>query len=378
MSRNLANPYRPFFFVGYFAALVGAGVWITHPLVPGHPYPGRLHAHLMMGVFLLSYAVGFLLTALPRLTRTSFTHRYEFLGFSLLMGWIALVGVYDPTERSFFAGTTLVAALLFVFGWRRIKRAGAALPDFFPMLFWGWFSLFAGSLLTFTEQGSLGEALFYQNFMLCLALGIGVFLVPKILDYPVAPRIRGRTAFFLIGLTLTLSLVAVELGVAAQAAYARAFVASFVVLFGWNIFTKAARKSILGSGIRLAAWMMLGGLWGLAVFPEYRLESLHVLYVGGFAVLTLMVASRVILSHGNYDLTAELKNAHIKYALCFFSLAAATRAAAVFVPNGYEKHLAYASAAFIAGAVVWGRYFLTRIFENFGQHDQSRFRRLNN
>ncbi len=369
MSKNLANPYRPFFFVGLLAAIVGVSVWISSALITNHPYPGRLHAHLMMGVFLLSYTLGFLMTALPRLTQTPTAHRYEFLCASLLMGWIVTVGIYDSTEKMFFVGTLLVSTFLFFFGIRRFLQTEVPIPNFFPMLFWGIFSVFLGSILVLLGQPIVGAALFYQNFMLCLVLGIGTFLIPRILGITQNPKIGSKWIFFLLGLLMTLSLVFYEIYGYSWASYLRAALATALVIFGWKITAKNERKNALGVGIRIATTSTLLGLWALAVTPQYRLEALHTIYITGFSLLTFMVASRVILSHGNYGLNAEERNPYIKTAIFFICLAALTRIAAVFIPESYEKHLAYASASFIIGATVWAKYFLPRIFENFGQLD---------
>jgi len=369
MSKNLANPYRPFFFVGLFASLIGVSVWIATALIPSLPYPGRLHAHLMMGVFLLSYAIGFLMTALPRLTQTPTAHRYEFLSASLLMGWIVTVGIYDSTEKMFFVGTLATSIFIFFFGIRRFIRTEVPIPNFFPMLFWGIFSVFLGSILVLTGQPTIGTALFYQNFMLCLVLGIGTFLIPRILGIPQNPKIGNKWIFFILGLLLTLSLVLYEIYDYSWAPYLRAVLATGLVIFGWKITAKNERKNAVGVGIKIATTSTLIGLWVLAVTPQYRLEALHTIYITGFSLLTFMVASRVILSHGNYGLSAEEKNPYIKAAIFFICLAALTRIAAVFIPESYEKHLAYASVSFIIGATIWAKYFLPRIFENFGQLD---------
>ncbi|MEZ4814310.1 MAG: NnrS family protein [Bdellovibrionota bacterium] len=104
MASSLQNPYKPFFFVGTISSMVGVLLWITYATIDGHPYPGRLHAHLMMGVFLMSFALGFLMTALPKLTQSFYTTQYEFIFSSLILGWLTTVAMFDSTEENFFIG----------------------------------------------------------------------------------------------------------------------------------------------------------------------------------------------------------------------------------------------------------------------------------
>lgn len=363
MATKLQNPYKPFFFVGTAASLIGVLLWVSYPLIEGHPYPGRLHAHLMMGVFLMSFALGFLMTALPRLTQSFYTTQYEFIFSSLLLGWLSTVAMFDSTEESFFIGIILLIIFLIYFAARRIRLQEMQFPNFFPLLFWGLFSALAGSLLFFTEEfRAAGQALFYQNFMLCLVLGIGTFLVPRVLGISNAPKILSKAAYFIIGLFLTISVFLSEQYGWQYFNFVRAILASYIVLYTWKLFSKSESHTGLKLGIRIAISGILIGLWVLAVVPQYRLEGLHSIYVLGFSLLTYLVASRVILSHGNHGLELETKNNYVRTLVFFLTLAALTRIAAAYIPNGYEKHLAYASISFSIGVLAWSKFFIPRNF----------------
>ncbi|MBP7843174.1 MAG: NnrS family protein [Proteobacteria bacterium] len=366
MASSLQNPYKPFFFVGTMSSMIGVLLWITYATIDGHPYPGRLHAHLMMGVFLMSFALGFLMTALPKLTQSFYTTQYEFIFSSLILGWLTTVAMLDSTEESFFIGIILLVLFLIYFASRRLKLGNFQFPNFFPLLFWGLFSALGGSLLFFTEKyRSAGEALFYQNFMLCLVLGIGTFLVPKVLAISTPSKIYSKLSYTVIGFILTASLFLYEVTGHTIYSYVRAALTTFIILFSWKIFTKAESKTSLKLGIRVALTGIMIGLWVLAVLPQYRLEGLHSIYVLGFSLLSYLVASRVIIAHGNHGLALELNNKYIRTLVFFLVLAGLTRIAAAFIPNGYEKHLAYASASFTIGVLVWSKFFIPKTFTTY-------------
>lgn len=367
MSSNLANPYRPFFFIGTLAAIIGTGAWIVNAWIPGAPYPGRFHAHIMMGLFLMSFAMGFLMTALPRMTQTSICTRYEFVFASLFLGLMATVGLSDESGNAFFSCVLLNIGFLLFFAIRRILQKKNSVPEVFPLVLWGLASAAIGAILAMGKYQLLGEKLFYLNFMLCLVLGVGTKLMPMLLRLPAKTPILGSFSFFLVGAIITLSLFAEEVWYASWGSYLRAITVSLVAVFGWRLFARNAMSSGLTWGIRAAGFFTMVGTWAMAIFPEFRLEALHVIYVMGFSLMTFMVASRVILAHGNYGIENEVGNLFIKVPIFFLVLAGVTRVAAIFMPESYTQHLGYAALAFIIGIGFWAKYFLPRIFTNYGQ-----------
>jgi uncharacterized protein involved in response to NO len=53
---------------------------------------------------------------------------------------------------------------------------------------------------------------------------------------------------------------------------------------------------------------VIGGLWLAAVAPAYRVDLLHVVFMGGFTLLILAVGMRITLSHGGHALSAERRS----------------------------------------------------------------------
>ena len=215
-------------------------------------------------------------------------------------------------------------------------------------------------MLCYFDQSEIGGRLFYLNFVLLLCVGIGSKLIPMLLRIGYNGYQRTEE-FWAIGLLLTGACflevyVDIELG-----NFLRAAIITYVFFRHWKAHLFKGPNSSVGMGVRIATFSMLSGAIGLWLFPEYRLESLHLLYVSGFSLLTLMVASRVILAHGNHDLQLEEKNWFIRIPVAMIALAAATRVSAVFIEGGYERHLAFAAFSFIMGCLLWCYFFLPKL-----------------
>jgi uncharacterized protein involved in response to NO len=102
------------------------------------------------------------------------------------------------------------------------------------------------------------------------------------------------------------------------------------------------------------------GLFLSALWPDYRVPALHVLFIGGFGLMAFAVATHVILGH--LDLTAESLGwppAVIALALGIL-LAMAARVAAD-MSDAYFTHLGWAAATWIAGTVIWLGYIAPRL-----------------
>src|SRR5690242_15867844 len=106
------DPYRTLFPIGVAFAVIGALLWPL-ALWVGIPYPGVLHPVLMIEGFELAFVAGFLLTILPRVTRTDVTDRREVpwvLAMAFGFGVAALAGRF-AIAHAFALATLLVLAL---------------------------------------------------------------------------------------------------------------------------------------------------------------------------------------------------------------------------------------------------------------------------
>ena len=75
--KNLA-PYQVFFPIGIFCSILAVGVWFVQDLNWFSAPAIFIHSRLIVGGFIWSFIVGFLMTAIPRMTGTSGVNIYEF------------------------------------------------------------------------------------------------------------------------------------------------------------------------------------------------------------------------------------------------------------------------------------------------------------
>jgi len=362
MSEILRNPYRPFFLVGTFAAALGVCVWIPFGLGWWDLYPGTLHAQTMMGLFLNCFVSGFLMTAIPRMSGTRLADPRELRLQALGLSVVAAVVLSPLPASAFFAASVLSLGILLRFCGRRIVQRTSALPEIFAFVLFGLLSGVGGALLSLAGQEILGARLFYLNFVLCLVLGIGMRLVPVLLRLePKKTPLRTTETLGLAALLTACCFLETFHSPIAGVAL-RALVGSWIIGVRWRVFRRAGDGAGLRWGVRIAALSMLAGLWFEVASPEHRLEWIHLVYVSGFSLMTIMVASRVILAHGGHDLGSEVGNWHVRLPVFLFLLAGATRAAAPFISGEYERHLAYAALVYLLALGVWARFFLPRIF----------------
>jgi uncharacterized protein involved in response to NO len=108
---------------------------------------------------------------------------------------------------------------------------------------------------------------------------------------------------------------------------------------------------------------MVIGYIGATFSEVYYIHLMHLFYISGLSLLTLMIATRVTLSHGGHGTQLEIKSKSLKVIIGLFVLAALTRMSAGFIPVLYLSHLFYAASVWIIGMLVWAVVFLPKIFK---------------
>ena len=101
----------------------------------------------------------------------------------------------------------------------------------------------------------------------------------------------------------------------------------------------------------MPAGVALSALW-----PDYRVAALHVLFIGGFSLMAFGVATHVSLGHLGLDhLSAGRPPAVIVLAIAF-ALALMARVAAD-ASDAYFDYLSWAAAAWLIGSGIWLAFF---------------------
>ncbi|MDF1711975.1 MAG: NnrS family protein [Akkermansiaceae bacterium] len=135
--------------------------------------------------------------------------------------------------------------------------------------------------------------------------------------------------------------------------YLRAFTVS-AHLFAFVPGMLSLKKcNALGLSIRWVPWCAAVGWLAIIFVPGLRTGVLHLMFIGGSAIVMLAVSTRVILGHNDrHDrLALPMKWYHLVWSLLL--LTTATRLSADFVPKVRISHLSYAACLWIIVIVFW-------------------------
>jgi uncharacterized protein involved in response to NO len=369
------DPYRLFFPLGIFLGVMGVSIWPLYYFGITEGYSGRAHAFVQTDGFLFAFIAGFLLTAIPRFTGT------EPPALRTQYALAAIVTASAITfEFHFFAvGNTLFVAaqaMLIALAIRRFRQRQQEPPETFALIGIG---LLAGALGALIDAGIalnilkpawdlLGKRLLTEGMVLLLVLGVGGFLGPRLLGFAELPKFvsplkvqpQGRRAILykIAGLAILISLIA-EYGFGVSAmAFVRALAGTIVILTTVQPFRLPAVRTTLARCVWTANWLVIVSLWLVALFPRYRIDLLHVLFIGGFTLLILAVGTRVTLSHGGHSLALERASWPLRIGLVTGLVAMLARIGAPFAAFSYFEHLATAALLWIGGMLIWAFYIV--------------------
>lgn len=316
----MPDPYRILFPIGLTWAVIGAGLWPLHA-VGMLPWPTVAHRSLMIQGFEHGFVLGFLLTAIPGFTKGERCRPIELaiaVLSALVFGVAALAGQALVAQGAF----TLSVMMLLVAVARRLRRPGVAPPLELMFVGFGLLLGLAGGLVQLAEatgfQGTVprfGERLVSLGMVLSLVLGVGGLLVPTFTGMRnplVIPGVagaherRGRLAFYaaLIA-TFALAFVAELAGQARAGALLRAAAATTIGLMVWKLWRLPGRRDVPAFVLWTSGWLVMAGLWSVALVPAYAVGGLHLVFIGGFGLITLGIGTRVVVAHGRHPIADE-------------------------------------------------------------------------
>lgn len=330
MKKNFkVEPYQPFFLSGLLISVLGLGVWILFQqgMIPF--YPMEAHAFLMVMCFLFAYINGFLMTAVPKMAQADPATPLE-ITVGLVMLWIqvpcALLGMISLNHS--WAVIQILFLVFFIL--RRFLSRKANPPKAFIFLPFGLAAAFIGSLLlAWRPEGLppsvllLAKNLLYQAFTLNLILGLGSRLVPALSRVQGALDVRAlkpeKFRDYLVPALLLNSAFGIEAFINPSAGQILKFaMIAWMAVFHLKIFSPLQVRGYLAIGLRTSVVMLGLGFLAAAFFPGNGIHLLHLSYIGGFALLTFLISTRVVLAHGGYSLQAELDHVQLVW---FFALA---------------------------------------------------------
>jgi len=348
-------------------------IWPLYSFGLTATYSGRAHALVQIYGFLYAFIAGFLLTAVPRFTGTDQPSRPA----QYMLAGVLVVSVVASELRAFGIGTAAFVAahamLLSLVATRFAKRTQKP-PPTFVLIGLGLLAGAAGAVLTAgvawewlpASLDLLGRRLLTEGMVMLLVLGVGGFLGPRLLGFAPVPSFLGvllssAVASLLAGVTILASLVAeygFDLG---WTAYLRAAAVSAVMISALQLWRRPANRTTVSWTIWIAHWVIAIGVWIVAAAPKYRADFLHLLFASGFSLLILAIGTRVTLSHGGHDLSAEKRSWPLRIGLTLALIATLARVGAPFSQRTYFDHLMWAALLWMAGVVFWGGYIIATI-----------------
>jgi len=384
IQRIADEPYRIFFPVALLAGALGVMLW---PLFYASQitwipnilqlkfYPNFAHAHLMIEGFVAGFAIGFVGTALPKMLSAPALRRWQLgllLGLHLSLCAAHLLG-YTRTGDALFA---LMMMCMLTFLGLRVKN-GKSVPP--PGMLLAGIGLVSGTLgaAWMSIVGFSGDAqwylffqrLLYQAFILLPLLGIGGFIFPMILGTtnhhaqlggPKASRAWKNKAIEggILGVLLILSYwIEAHSGSADQIKHMAWLRVALCFVWitkesGW--LKRKTAKGVMAFSLRAGIVCLLGGMITTGIWQNHKIALDHSLYIGGFGLITMIVATRVIYGHSGQGKKFQLWVKPLCWCTGLLLFTMLTRVTADFMPEIMISHHAYAALLWVVVSIIWG------------------------
>ncbi len=375
------EPFRIFFPLGTLAGIVGVALWPLYFAKWMELYPNLSHARIMAYGLFGGFIFGFLGTAMPRMLTAKPLRGWEVVPLALMH--VGMVVAFVLGKIRF--GDALFLALVsgfFAVMLPRIKHRQDLPPPGFILVIMSLLCAATGVILALTEPNveepdvvriSLQRLLSSQGFILLPILGIGPFLLPRFLGLQSThdlPESRMPSRLWLKKAAIAFATGGLLIGtffLEAKSWYHTAYALRFAVVVSYLAlempFRRApAFKNALGLAIRIAFVGIAAGFLAVAFFPQYRIGLLHLTLIGGFAVITFAVATRVVFGHSGNLVRLQAKNRWLLVAVGLMLFGMATRISGDYWPKILASHYVYGALIWIIGVLLWAVYVLPKVF----------------
>lgn len=372
ITRWRSEPFRIFFPLGVLFAWIGVGHWLMYSLGVTETYSCKSHGLVQMQAFMMAFATGFLLTALPRRTQTPVVTWVEMTALAAAL----VITTAGAILENWIVSEIAYAALFVLIGQFALRRfigraAGRRPPAAFVLVPIAALQGFAGAVLLAVAElrgapawtSNLGRLMVEQGVFLCLAIGIGGLVLPLMGGAPPppdlgsSPRERSKAiAYGAAGAAIFASLVLEQAGFERSGPLLRAMVVAIGLGLGAGAWRAPGKTGAHRKLVWLSAWLMPTGLIASALWPDYRVAALHILFIGGFALMAFGVATHVALGHLNMERLGLGRPPAVIILGAAFMIALIMRLMAD-ASDAYFGHLGWAAAIWIAGSAAWLIFF---------------------
>lgn len=312
MHAFLSLGFRPLYIAGCGWALVAIALWVFAPHWMSGPLAGvAWHAHEMLWGFIATIAVGFLLTASATWTGHN-PMQGKALGLLTVIWALARVGYLVPSEAVFFAALAL-DTLFFLVAAHSLMRVVLKSPnrrnDGIPFLVAG-LGLSNLLFLLAAYEGNYAGLMHQFNLgLVCMAV-IALLIGRRVIPFFAMRMVPGLAIPMQTRsgqVQLIISVVAIVLGLFGQnlamgVALGAVGAISLVQLLRWRPLAVLHKPMLwvlyLGYGLMglglVAAALHFAGVQGLFARPA---TPVHLIGMGGFAVLIIGMVTRTALGH---------------------------------------------------------------------------------
>lgn len=206
-----------------------------------------------------------------------------------------------------------------------------------------------------------------EGMMLGLVLGAGAYLLPRLLyqergdPATSGPAARRQVLTYIPVCLLLAASFLLDTGVSARLGYLlRASVTTGCLVWVMRLYRLPTRRLIHVWMLWAAAWCVPAGFWLTALLPDFRVAAMHLTFAGGFGLMTLIVATRVVVAHCGFESLWDRNSLAVGAVVVLAALATVVR---VFVDVYYEAYweLAFVAAAlWLAATLIWGILFIPK------------------
>lgn len=374
-----AEPFRVFFITSAIFSIVAALLWPGFYAGWLHFYPAVSHARIMVECFAGAFVIGFLGTAGPRMLSAPRLTPAEFaalLSLHLTCGVFHLAGWNAWGDACFIA---LLAAFIAMLGGRMLRHRCDAPPPPMLLAMLGLLCGIAGATMWLRPEWHataatyrLAGLLLYQGFLLGPVMGVGSFLLPRLLGgefgEPATASDRRRAWLrTLLTAAALLASFAIEVAVHPASGILLRTVAVGFALTG--IRWRGGEGTLARALVRWCLPLLLIGTAAPAFAYPRHVALDHLLFIGGFGLMILIVASRVLFGHSGALAGFAEKSRTARWMIALVILAALTRASAEFWPRILVSHHNYAAALWSLATVIWLVWHARRFFKKDPQPD---------
>ena len=373
------EPYRVFFSLGLVFAWAGVLHWLLHGLGLLADYRPVFHSITQIQGFLMCFALGFLFTAIPRRTGTAAPAAWQ-----MILAVVSSIAIVVCAWLGWFGVSQIfwIAIVITLIGFA-VKRFRDGQATRRPPNSFVWIPLslaigVAGSLLIglygmlgdeYYRLHELGRLLLLQGMFSGLIVGAGGMVLP-LLTRGVGPpdgeatrrdrRARlahAAAALLLVGSFWWEQAIDLQSGLAFRA-----------VLLGWllvvvgGIWRKPAIPGWHRRLVWLSAWMIPLGYTLAALFPAQKKAGLHVVFIGGFAMLALSVGLHVTLAHGGHQALARGRPWQVPLYGGLLILSGLLRALVDFDAPRFFTWLVASAGTFLVATLLWAGLVLPRMW----------------